>query len=121
MKHFLLFTGLLLLSSFIAEVKAQQAATASQAADSYAYAQIVGMQKFLSTKVTIQVDFGQSRGFFSDTRLRDENTGKVQSFNSMIDALNYMAVDGWDFVQAYVVAGQNQKAHHYLMRKKREE
>lgn len=84
----------------------------------YVYAQIMGIQKFLSTKVNITVDFGQSRGFFTDARLRDEKTGEVQSFNSMVDALNYMALDGWEFVQAYVITAGQQNVYHYLLRRK---
>ena len=85
----------------------------------YVYAEIVGTQRLLSFKVTIEVDFGQSRGFFDDTRIRDERTGKIQSFNSMIDALNYMALDGWEFTQAYTITYGRQNVYHYLLRRKR--
>lgn len=85
----------------------------------YVYAQIMGVQKFLSTKVNITVDFGQARGFFTDTRLRDEKTGQLQTFNSMVDALNFMAQDGWEFVQAYTITVGQQNVYHYLLRRKR--
>jgi hypothetical protein len=85
----------------------------------YVYAEIVGTQRLLSSKVTIQVDFGQSRGFFTDTRIRDERTGKVQTFNSMIDAMNYMALDGWEFTQAYTITYGRQNVYHYLLRRQR--
>lgn len=120
MKNKILLALIFALLSFNIKANAQAENSDSTNNASFAYAQIVGTQKFLSTKVTIQVDFGQSRGFFSDTRLRDESTGKVQSFNSMVDALNYMALDGWEFVQAYVVTVQQQNVYHYLLRKKRE-
>ena len=53
------------------------------------YCELLGTQKFMSTKVTISVDFGQERKFFGDNRMVDEN-GNVQVFNSMVDAMNYM-------------------------------
>ena len=38
-----------------------------------------------------------------DDRIRNEETGELIRFNSMIDALNYMTEKGWEFVQAYVI------------------
>lgn len=84
----------------------------------YVYCELVGTQKFLSTEVTISVDYGQQRRFFQDNRLKDE-TGNVQSFNSMVDALNYMGSFGWEFVQAYVVTVGQQNVYHWLLKKKK--
>ena len=39
-------------------------------------------------------------GLTTKTNIVDES-GKPISFESMVDALNYMAAQGWDFVQAY--------------------
>ena len=60
----------------------------------FTYCELVGFSKLFSTKVTVSVDYGEERRFFQDTRMRDEQTGKVASFNSMVDALNYMGTDG---------------------------
>jgi hypothetical protein len=71
--------------------------------------------------VTIEIDFGQENKLFSsnkDTRIRDEN-GKNMIFNSMIDALNFMTKNGYEFVQAYAFAVGNQNVFHNLLRKKR--
>lgn len=81
--------------------------------------QIVGVTKMMSTKVTIHIDFGQRNKIFNnrDTEIRDENDKAVE-FNSMIDALNFMTANGYEFVQAYafsVASGPN--VYHYLMRK----
>ena len=54
----------------------------------------------LTTKTNIVVNFGQVNKFTSNHKLVDES-GKPISFESMVDALNYMAAQGWDFVQAY--------------------
>jgi hypothetical protein len=37
----------------------------------------------------------------------------------MIDALNYMGKNGWEFVQAYVVTTQNQNVYRWLLKKRK--
>lgn len=71
----------------------------------------------MSNKVTVQIDFGEERKFFADTRLKDPATGKPRVFNSMIDALNFMGNQGWEFEQAYVLTIGNQNVYHYMMKK----
>jgi len=80
--------------------------------------QIVGTSKLLSTKVVVNIDFGQRDKFFKtkDTQIRDEND-KLVEFNSMIDALNFMSKNGYGFVQAYAITQGNQNVYHFLMRK----
>ncbi|HEX5172087.1 MAG TPA: hypothetical protein VFW11_23075 [Cyclobacteriaceae bacterium] len=90
--------------------------TFGQEAPKFVYCEILGTEKFLSTKVTITVDFGQKMKFFADNRMRDE-TGKPIVFNSMIDALNFMGKQGWEFAQAYAITISNQNVYHYLMKK----
>lgn len=85
------------------------------------YVQIVGTSKLFSTKLTIQIDFGQRTKFFSsgkETIVKDED-GKALDFNSMIDALNFMSKNGFEFVNAYVISVGNQNVYHYLLRNKK--
>ena len=83
------------------------------------YCQVLATSKLLSTKVTITVDYGQETKLFAfkDTRLKDA-TGQVQAFNSVIDALNYMNSQGWEFVNAYAITLSGQNVYHYVMRRK---
>lgn len=67
-------------------------------------------------KVVIELDMGQERSFWKSNNLKDE-TGKVKSFNSMMDAVNYMAEQGWELVSAYAVTSRNQDSYHYVMKK----
>lgn len=85
------------------------------------YIQIVGTSKFMSHKVTIEIDFGQENKYFKtqDTQVKDED-GKLTKFNSMIDALNFMSKNGYEFVDAYTITISNQNVYHYLMKKKKE-
>lgn len=84
------------------------------------YCEIVGKAKGLfGQKVEIDVDFGQKKGFFesiSGNPLKDDS-GKIVSFNSMIDALNHMGERGWLFVNAYYITVKDQNVYHYVMRK----
>ncbi len=84
------------------------------------YIQIVGSKKLLSNKVNVQIDFGQVDKIFKakDTQIKDEN-GKLTTFNSMIDALNFMSKAGYEFVNAYAISVGNQNVYHYMLRKKK--
>lgn len=86
------------------------------------YMQIVGTAKFMSTKLSILLDFGQNTKLFSggkETIVKDEN-GKNMEFNSMVDALNFFSKHGYEFASAYVVTVGNQNVYHYLLKKKKE-
>ena len=85
------------------------------------YIQIVGTSKLMSNKVTIQIDFGQETKFMSSTtNVVKDKKGKRKTFNSMIDALNFMSSNGYDFVTAYAVTIQSQNVYHYLLKKRTE-
>ena len=82
----------------------------------FIYCELLGRGKLLSSKVTVDIDFGQPVSFWvPDRRYRDEN-GKPINFNSMVDAMNFMGSLGWEFVQAYVVTESNQNVYHWLLK-----
>lgn len=85
----------------------------------YTYCQLLGTSKFLSTKIYVEIDFGQENSFWKNTRLLKDENGKLVTFNSMVDALNFMGNFGWEFVQAYVVTTNNQNVYHWLLRIKK--
>ena len=82
---------------------------------SFIYCEIVGTQKFMSNKVSIEMDYGQAAKFGESKKLRGDD-GKPVVFNSMVDAMNMMGAQGWEFVQAYVVTAQNQNVYHWLLK-----
>lgn len=82
------------------------------------YCMVTEVPKSLSNSVNISVDFGQPTGLFSSSKLKDE-AGKVKSFNSIINALNYMASLGWELISCNViVGGQESYSTRYIMKKK---
>lgn len=84
------------------------------------YIQIVGMERVLSNKITVSIDFGQENKLFStkSMQIKDED-GKPVVFNSMIDSLNFLSNNGYEFVNAYVLTTNNQNVYHYVLRKKK--
>jgi hypothetical protein len=82
------------------------------------YCLIVGQAKFMSTEVTVSIDYGQERSFWKRDKLEDEQ-GNTRTFNSMIDALNYMNSEGWGFVDAYAVTIGQQNVYHWLLKRDR--
>jgi len=84
------------------------------------YIQIVGNSRFMSDKVTIEIDFGQNTTYFSTTRketiIKDASGNNIK-FNSMIDAINFMSNQGYDFTQSYAVTVSNQVTFYAIMRK----
>lgn len=85
------------------------------------YLQIIGSSVYMSSKVKISIDIGQRTKLMSsnnDTaRLKDKN-GEVLVFNSIIDALNFMAGYGYEFVQSNILVEGGQNVFYYLMKKK---
>ena len=82
------------------------------------YCELVGTQKLLGLKVTVQVDFGQNP--YANNNLVDES-GKKITFNSMIDAMNYMGQRGWEFESCYIITHgtgtSKQNVYHWLLSK----
>ena len=81
------------------------------------YMQIVGIQNLMSTKVTVEVDFGEMLSG-KDVKVKDA-AGKTIKFNSMIDALNFFSKNGYDFVEAYGFTDGDVKTYLYLMKKRK--
>lgn len=80
------------------------------------YCKLTATPRLLSTKVTIDVDFGESRKLFQDTRMRDE-AGKLAKFNGVVDALNYLGAQGWTIVNAFPVLVNNTTVYHYYFKR----
>ncbi len=67
------------------------------------YCEIVATPKFFSNKATVELDFGQFSGFWTSDRQLVDEQGNTISFNSALDAANYMASRGWDLEEVFIV------------------
>lgn len=83
------------------------------------YIELVGRSKLLSlTKIKVFVDYGQDFSWKAQT-IKDAE-GKNASFNSMVDALNFMDANGWEYVNNYLIDNNGELTYKYLLRKKAE-
>ena len=80
------------------------------------YCQIIATPRLFSNKVTIDIDFGEQKSLWADTRLRSFD-GKLKKFNTIIDALNFMGKEGWVFINAYPVRNGSSDICHYGFKK----
>ena len=80
------------------------------------YCEVIATPRLLSNKVTIDINYGEEKSIWKDTRLKTDE-GKLKKFNTVIDALNYMGKDGWVFVNAFPVMNGNTQVYHYAFKK----
>jgi len=78
------------------------------------YCEIVAREK-LNLTLVITVDYGDKK-IYKDRRIKDENDEKI-IFLTIIDAINYMAENGWEYVDTYVISRGNYGERHYIMKK----
>lgn len=75
-----------------------------------------------STKARVQVDYGETSGWFKPAEMIEDESGKAIKFKSPVDALNWMSARGWEFVQSYQTeesAGLTKLEYmHFIMRRK---
>ena len=103
----IILSAIILLSSF--QLFAQNDANKVEQ-----YAEVVATPRLFSSKVTIDIDYGEERSIWKDNRIKTDE-GKLKKFNTVVDALNYMGKDGFkqldnsfnptmgkDFQNAYV-------------------
>lgn len=84
------------------------------------YIQIYEYPILLTRKLQVLIDFGQSRRALSTAEqvIRD-SSGKKMEFNSIIEALNFMDENGYEFVQAYAVSLVAKDIEQYFIMKKK--
>ena len=80
------------------------------------YCQVIATPRLLSNKVTIDIDFGEEKSFWRDTRLKTYD-GKFKKFNTVVDALNYMGQGGWIFINAFPVRMGETEIYHFAFKK----
>lgn len=110
----ILFILTLMLTSFIS-VNAQTINDSIQTVQTReVYCEVAGYEKLLSTKLNIVIDYGQAN---KDKKYAKDDEGKTKTFNSMIDACNYMSENGWTFVNAYPISTGQQHIYHFMFKK----
>ena len=83
------------------------------------YCEIVGTDFNLSkSRMIINIDYGQSYTQ-GESMIIESKRGQPIIFNSMVDALNFMESNGWQYVNQYAVAsGNSDKVYRILLKRK---
>lgn len=88
----------------------------------YRYAEIVGTASG-GGKQKVEVNYGDTptgRWFKAANVITDPETGKARKFASLIEALNYMSLDGWELVADYTTTGALNVEYTHLILRRRE-
>ena len=121
MKKLLLLFTVVLFSIVIKAQTPQSFILDSTSVSQYSYCEIVGTKGMFTTKVTVEIDFGQATKFWSSYKskvYKDPATGEPKIFNSMVDAMNFMGVNGWEFTQAYIIGDSHSGyVYHFLLKR----
>lgn len=81
------------------------------------YLRIYGNTNFGGNKMIVRFEFGQKVGFdHKNKNILDEN-GKRITFNTMIDAVNFMSSYGYRVIQTFTTVKGNAVYYHYIMEK----
>ncbi len=105
----LIITGFVLLTAMVANAQTDTAKVEQ-------YCQVIVTPGLLSNKVSIDIDFGDEKKFWKDTRLRMDS-GKIRKFKTIIDAMNYMGMAGWIFINAFLVRMGETEIYHFAFKK----
>lgn len=82
------------------------------------YLRIYGRTNFTGTKMVVRFEFGQRVRFFdSKNRNVTDREGRRITFNTMIDALNFISAYGYRLVQTYNTVSGSTVYYHYIMEK----
>ena len=99
-----IFSGAVVFAQEPVQEQEQNLLEVQQAPKPYkVYCEIVSTPKFFSNKSTVELDFGQYASFWSSDRQLVDERGNTISFNSALDAANYMARRGWELEEVFVV------------------
>lgn len=123
MKKYLVILCALAAFCFSAPANAQTEDAVVEVKPYKVYCEIISyMRNIFSDKTTVELDFGQASNWWSnDRQLVDEN-GRTITFNSILDAANYMAARGWVFEQQYSVqtfskGDSSSPTYHWILSK----
>ena len=69
---------------------------------------MIAQERFLSNRVTIFIDYGQSISGGARNRMEviDPRTDKRIQFNSVMHAVNYLIANGWVYQEAMVLPSE---------------
>ena len=83
------------------------------------YCQLIGVNESpFDQQFVIDIDYGQKFKPFQSQLVKGSD-GKAVIFNNMIDALNFMEENGWEYINDYAVSPGGNLIYHYLLKRKK--
>ncbi|MBN2893604.1 MAG: hypothetical protein JXL97_17160 [Bacteroidales bacterium] len=85
------------------------------------YMKIIGTNEYAKSTIVIRFDFGGENKSINKNKniIKDEN-GNILKFTSMIDALNFMSKNGYEYVDSYTTRFGDFFETNYILKKKQE-
>ncbi len=68
-------------------------------------------------KMDVKIFIGEENTLIPEFDHLKNEKGKLKSFKSMVDGLNYMSLHGWELLQTYTSAGDRSANSYCLLRK----
>jgi hypothetical protein len=116
MKHLLLLALLLTSCAFTACCWAQTPTSASTPQSQYC--SLLAMQEGYQSNMKMQLDYGQGIGLSKEMAARmKEQADYVHSLNTIVDALNYLGVQGWEYLGFNSILLHGNYVHRYMLQR----
>ena len=81
------------------------------------FCDLISKKKFLSTQEIISVNYGNRDSLWQDPLIYTLVASEIQDYGYIIDALNYMANEGWKIVNTYSTSDNSYIVEHYILKK----
>ena len=81
------------------------------------FCDLISKKKFLGTEETIIVNYGNRDSLWVDQKIYTLAASELKSYNSIIDALNYMGNEGWETINSYSTSHNSYIVEHYILKK----
>ena len=82
----------------------------------YWFSELVGKANLSGKSISIELEMPAESDNQSIEQIRNLK-GKVSSFSTMTEAMNYIDEQGWEFVQAYMVAQGDFNRYRWVIKK----
>ena len=90
----------------------------SQDSIRYEYCQLVGSLKNISMNVKVEAEFAANSVIPIGKRSAKEVNDYLSGVANLPEAMNYMAVDGWEFCSAYAVTNGTFTRYFWILRRR---
>ena len=81
------------------------------------FCDLMATKKFLSNDVDIKINYGNRDSLWLDKNIYTLLSSDLQTYNTTLDALNYMGNEGWETISSYSSSDNSYIVEHYILKK----